>query len=94
MIPLNSALIYALNTLGEHPDIEIVDLNDKTYDVTLTWPQQSSMGFNVTIGDAVGTSLIDVFERDNVTYAWKEYFTMLLYGYLEEVNPAAYYTPQ
>jgi hypothetical protein len=93
MRSLNQALIDALNALGEHPDIEIADLPDQTYDITLTWPQRGSMSFNVTVGTEPGTSLIDVFERINITYSWKNHFLAYLYGNLENVNPAAYYTP-
>jgi hypothetical protein len=90
MPPLNQALIDSLNALGEHPDISIFDVSSQTYDITLTWPQRGWIRFTVDIGDGPGTYLIDVVDREGVTYAWKERFLAYLYGNLENVNPAAY----
>jgi len=93
MIPLDQAITHALNTLGEHPDIDVEEMDDFSYDITLTWPDRGRLKMNVTVGDRPGTSLIDIFERENVSHVWKEYFLAFLYGNLEEVDPALYMAP-
>ena len=99
MLPLNTALLNTLNSLGQHPDVQFTDPNDEGWQtITLTWLGDNAtpariFKFEINVGEVIGCTVACVLERVGLTYNWGERFMALLYSNIDQLPAELYFPP-
>ena len=99
MLPLNTALLNTLNSLGQHPDLQFADSNEEGWRIiTLTWPGENNIPerifkFEINVGEGVGCTVACILERVGLSYNWGERFMALLYSNIDQLPLNLYLPP-
>jgi hypothetical protein len=99
MLPINTALLNTLNTLGQHPDVHFADPTQEGWQtITLTWPAGDNASarifkFEINVGEVIGCTVACVLDRVGLSYTWGERFMALLYSNIDQMPVNLYLPP-